>query len=816
MKEIEQLNQQINENNFTTLPIDEQYDLLDKYSKLLVKIDPEASVRYCKKLIQIAEKTENPLNVAYSHQRLSHSYFLLSQPNKALEHYLKALKIYEEQNLMEEQAKMLGNIASIYLSLENLNKSLYFNKRALKIFEILGDNEGIARTDLNIGSCLFKKDDIDNALIYYKKSLEYSRKAGEAFIAPYAYHNIGNVNIFYHQYEEALTNLVKALEYWEKGVYQYGIAASYNKIGLTYGLIGKEAEAEQYLKKALDIAVLYKLKDVELDIYEDYYKLYLHQNKFEKSLENYRNFAELKYKMLEEKRTEQIEKLIYLNELESKDKEILESEARFQILAETEMVGVYILKNGKMSYVNPALANIFGYEPKELIGCDPLVFIHPMDHTLVSENIRRRIDGEVEKLQYEFHGLCKNGDIRNIEARGSRIEINGEVSIIGNILDITERKKIEMEMQLTEKRLRGIIESTSDFIWTVDPVHFGIQTYNSALFHYFLEKRGITLHVGDTPDILVKPKEEDWKYFYTKALELGSYETEYKVVAGSNILFLKFNKLMLNDEVFGISVFGHDVTERKRKEEEIKQLNESLEQKVQQRTKDLELSNQALESFTHSVSHDLKAPLRAINGFAKIVTTEFDEKLDKNISRYLKVISDNAIRMDQLITGMLSLSKVDQKQLNKEMIDMENVVNCCIKECIQDQDRVRITWIIEDLQKSMGDPILIKQVWTNLIENAVKYSRNKENPTIKIKSEVKDNQCTYSIQDNGAGFNPNFEDKLFKMFGRLHRVDEFEGTGIGLSIVDRIVRRHGGKVWAEGEEGVGATFYFSLPKEKNN
>ena len=250
-------------------------------------------------------------------------------------------------------------------------------------------------------------------------------------------------------------------------------------------------------------------------------------------------------------------------------------------------------------------------------------------------------------------------------------------------------------------------------------------------------------------------------------------------------------------------------------EESLRKLNESLEYKIKARTIDLENSNKALEAFSYSVSHDLRAPLRAITGFSDILSATFTDQLGAEGSRLIKVIVDNAVQMGDLINGLLTLSRVEQGKQKNDQIDMNQIVQVCIQENVSKNDREKVTFTIGNLPDIQGDPTLIKQVWVNLIENAVKYSKNKEKPIITIQSDRHGGQMVYSVKDNGAGFNPEYQGKLFQMFQRLHSSNDFEGTGIGLAIVQRIIHRHGGKVWAEGIEGVGATFYFSLPFQQD-
>ena len=235
-----------------------------------------------------------------------------------------------------------------------------------------------------------------------------------------------------------------------------------------------------------------------------------------------------------------------------------------------------------------------------------------------------------------------------------------------------------------------------------------------------------------------------------------------------------------------------------------------MEEIILQRTEQLQLANLELEAFSYSVSHDLRAPLRSINGYSKILEEDYASSLDENGLRILNTIRKNAGRMGSLIDDLLSFSRLGRLEIKKGFINMEDVVNLIINELKEEKfEHAAIT--VKHLQNCMADNSLIKQVWTNYISNALKYSSGKKLPEIYINSKIENNFIIYSIKDNGKGFNMDYGHKLFNVFQRLHTNKDFEGTGVGIAIVKRIVQKHGGKVWAEGIVNEGATFYFSLP-----
>ncbi len=260
-----------------------------------------------------------------------------------------------------------------------------------------------------------------------------------------------------------------------------------------------------------------------------------------------------------------------------------------------------------------------------------------------------------------------------------------------------------------------------------------------------------------------------------------------------------------------ILVVARDVTERKEAEQKIQEMNAQLERRVQERTAELLAANQELEAFTYSVSHDLRAPLRAMDGFSRILLEDYGTEAPEEAVNYLKSIRRNAQHMGRLIDDLLALSRLGRKPLNKQWLDVREIVDRALAMLADDRAGRELDLRVGELGKCRGDELLLQQVWVNLLSNAIKFTRGGSPAVVEAGVLFNENgREVYYVRDNGVGFNMTYADKLFGVFQRLHRNEDFEGTGVGLAIVKRIVQRHGGEIWAESEPGKGATFYFTL------
>jgi PAS domain S-box-containing protein len=365
---------------------------------------------------------------------------------------------------------------------------------------------------------------------------------------------------------------------------------------------------------------------------------------------------------------------------------------------------------------------------------------------------------------------------------------------------------------ITGAFLSAIVESSDDAIIGKD-LTGKVVSWNAGAERIFgysaAEMVGTSIERLVAPD---RPDEERRILENAKRGETRIYET-VRIRKNGNAVDLSLAVSPIRDahgSIVGVSSIARDITERKRAEEQILRLNAELEHRVQIRTAELTAANQELEAFTYSVAHDLRAPLRHIDAFTRILQEDFAGSFPAEAAQLLETIRRGSENMSRLVNDLLNLAHVGRQEMKKERTPLNALVEEVIAEMRRETEGRDIEWRVADLPSINGDPGLLKQVFANLLSNAVKYTRPRPKAVIEIGMRAMNDETVLFIRDNGVGFNMKYADKLFGVFQRLHRAEEFEGTGVGLAIVERVIKRHGGHIWAESELGKGATFYFSL------
>lgn len=386
--------------------------------------------------------------------------------------------------------------------------------------------------------------------------------------------------------------------------------------------------------------------------------------------------------------------------------------------------------------------------------------------------------------------------------------------IVGQIQDITDRKQANLALKKSEERLRSLIESTNEWVWEIDlKKRFTYSSYKVRTILGYNPQKIMGKEIISFIHTREKHQaEETLQELLEKEQGFLNIEFCFLSKSGKDIFIESSGVPIFNSKgVFnGFRCISRDITERKIAEIQISTLNEELEQKVIARTRQLRLANKELEAFSYSVSHDLRAPLRSIDGFSQAFLEDYGDNLDKTGSAYLERVRSAAQRMSSLIDDMIKLSRVSRAEMKHHEIDLSSLAESIAKTIREDQPEISTRFIIQQGLMTKGDESLLKIALQNLFENAVKFTSKTEEPTVEFGCKGSPPACTYYVKDNGAGFNMKYAEKLFTPFQRLHREKEFPGTGIGLATVQRIIHRHMGKVWAEGVPDEGATFFFTL------
>jgi PAS domain S-box-containing protein len=486
------------------------------------------------------------------------------------------------------------------------------------------------------------------------------------------------------------------------------------------------------------------------------------------------------------------------------------SQLDYRRLFQAAKDGILILdaETGQISDANPSLTEMLGFSHAELL--DAPIWELGAFKDVVSNKAK------FEQLQAQGYTRYENLPLETRDGRKITVEFVSNVYLAGdrnviqcNVRDVTERKVAEE----SSVRLAAIVNSSEDAIIgkTLEGIITSWNPGAEKVFGYSAEEAiGQSMLMLFPPERVSEGKEilarvgrgENIEHFET--VRIGKNGKKIDVSVTVSRIVDRDNKII------GLSKIARDITERKRAEKEVHRLNAKLEQRVIERTAQLEAANKELESFSYSVSHDLRAPLRAIDGFSRAVQEDYAALLPEEGQRYLKTICEGAQRMGVLIDDLLAFSRLSRLPLTRGIVDTNELVRELVAEMTSPEANGHAEIVVADLPQSNADPALLRQVWINLLSNALKYTRRREGARIEIGAEQDNGVTTWFIRDNGTGFDMQYVDKLFGVFQRLHRTEDYEGTGVGLAIVQRIVERHGGRVWAEAVPDRGATFYFAL------
>jgi PAS domain S-box-containing protein len=556
---------------------------------------------------------------------------------------------------------------------------------------------------------------------------------------------------------------------------------------------------------------------------------------------------------------------IELEERRQTEAALRKSEQRYRALFERTNDGIFILSlDGVIVEVNQQAAKMLGYAPDELIGRNADDFVIPDQKVSGGSQISTLItNGEIPI--YERKALRGDDTSITVEINAGVVyDVNGNPQNIQSIVrDITERKRAEEALRDLIRQLehqRAKIQTSLDVskaaISILDPQSLIQQTVDliKARFEYdyvglflvdenrqFAILRGGTgeagkkmlanrhkLPIGDGSMIgwSIANKQPrialdvglDAVHFDNPLLPDTRSEMTLPLIARGGVIGALTVQSEIEAAFFDEDIAVLQVTtdlvavaiDNAGLHAQITTYTEELEQRVRERTAQLQMTNRELESFSYSVSHDLRAPLRAISGYASILLEDFANELSPQARGFLEKIRGNAIRMGALIDGLLTLSHLGRKKVQKSEVDPNSLVREVLEEVESEIESRQVEILIGELPLCEADPLLLKQVYANLISNAIKFTREREDARIEIDSQYTERGLTYFVKDNGAGFDMQYADRLFRVFQRLHREDEFEGTGIGLVIIQRIILRHGGEIWAQGELEKGATFFFTL------
>lgn len=745
-----------------------------------------------------------------------------------IENIIENIKNIESQFQKETLTSILNNtqdhqnickkLADIKKKLNEIQQSLNYNQtRLLYYFDVLIKYSQLSfseKVKVNIGG-----DEIDaigaglnvlgEELAYFSEALKEKEQKIQTIIsnAPDAIIVINSESIILN-WNTAAEKLFgwKQDEVIDKPIYEILIPEAYrekHKRGLNHFLTTGESNI---LNKTIELEALRKnqsLVSIELTISpakqneQTIFIAFLRDNTIRKK--NIEKINQLNA-TLEQKVTERTEAL-------------RRSELKYRNIFDNNPLPCWLLDLPTLKFidVNEAAVNHYGYSREEFLSMTA-IDIRPEEDKQRFSSLNREFREGTRDIGIWRH-LKKDGTVISVEVKTHDLLIDHQLVRAVVVNDITAKLQAEQQLKYSEAKFRRIFESKlMGFIfWN----KYGDILDANQVFLDIIKYTPEDLYEGKIKWVELTPKEyESIDQKALKQIEYKGYcdpfEKEYIRKDGSRVYILLAAAALSTDNLDEGVAYVLDISEKKAMEKEILELNANLEKKVEQRTEQLNQINKELESFSYSVSHDLRSPLRAIIGYSKMVLEDYDQIIDTEGKRLLNTIIQNSNKMGHLIDDLLEFSRMGKKAINKASINLTQIAKEAYQEIIRTNHyNAKVT--IKNLGIHITDPVLISHVFQNLISNALKYSSKSEKPKIEIGLIKKPDKNIIYVKDNGCGFDMTYYNKLFGVFQRLHLENEYEGTGVGLALVQRIINRLGGTVYAEAELNKGATFYFTIP-----